>query len=593
MASKLGAVMRAGRREDANQGPVSKRADGRRMTDVDAEREGAGSRKVGSMTRDQAQALNTPRANAAGPGRLGEMMRPSSILPPVNSREEYDERVAQNERWAMAPETQAALLQFAVSIMQPVGGTGGAADFVGALGRSAGDAFGAASRVREGTIAEEAFLREENREERKLDLDERQFNAQERRLSNEEIRLARQLGLDERRLSMEERELLAKLKSGTTQKVVVSADSPLNEQFGLGIPEGTDATVEVTRDDSGNISNASISGGFEGGEGGNKTQKLESLLDLRDEALKEGNTEKAQFYHNAAVQESQQFSLAAGEMVDSPLPGGKTKLPPTGDIPGAIPSEPGNPDSPPAAIPLSPDNASDGLRIKPIPGGKADRAAQEADALKSTKRADARQKGVMVGASIDTMNQLVNDSIAPNLLITGGVGQLSAILPLATDARRFANALRVVTSNTSFEELKAMRESNENGAALGPVSDKENDLLQSTLAGLDQYSGKEDVMKNLLTVKFIFDPVMKEQVNILNEQANTGLITEEEAVNKYQRMLDEYIYPPELNQPPPLDWTTPPVYLSAEDAELWSKLEPAEKILFFDDNDRRRAMGAQ
>lgn len=587
MASKLGAVMRAGRREDANQGPTSKRADGRKMTDVDAEREGAGSRKVGSMSREEAQAVNMPRANAAGPGRLGEMMRPSSILPPVNSREEYDERVAQNERWAMAPETQAALLQFAVSIMQPVGGTGGAGDFIGAVGRSFGEATGAASRVREGTLEEDKYLREEGRAERRLDLEERQFNAAERRLSSEEVRLARQLGLDEKRLTLEERKLVAELRKGTAQKIIINSDSPLNTQFNLGIPEGEDATVEVTRDSqTGNISNASVTGGF--GEG-KSTQKLESLLDLMDEAIDNGDSERAQIYYNAAMQESQQFSLTAGEELNTPLPESlRKKLPPTSEIPGAIPSIPGDPSSPPAAIPQSSE-----LTLKPIAGGKIDRERQAQKAIEDAQKNSDRQTGVLVGTAVDTINKTIQESIAPNLLITGGIGSLLSILPHESDSRTVAKALDTITSNVGFDSLQKMREASPTGAALGPVSDTENKLLQSTLASLDQFRDKDIMLKDLLTIKFLFDPQMKEVVGQINKQANDGVITEEAAVNQFNRLLDEYVYPPELNEPPALDWTTPPAYLSAEDAELWSKLEPAEKILFFDDNDRRRAMGAQ
>ncbi len=67
---------------------------------------------------------------------------------------------------------------------------------------------------------------------------------------------------------------------------------------------------------------------------------------------------------------------------------------------------------------------------------------------------------------------------------TVGTGSLLGWLP-ETDARNFKAEVDTLKSNIAFSELTAMREASKTGGALGQVSDKEAQLLQSALGALD------------------------------------------------------------------------------------------------------------
>ena len=83
---------------------------------------------------------------------------------------------------------------------------------------------------------------------------------------------------------------------------------------------------------------------------------------------------------------------------------------------------------------------------------------------------------------------------------TAGVGSLMRGIP-GTSALAFATQLKTLTSNIAFAELQAMREASRTGGALGQVSDKESELLQSVLGGLDQAQSPTDLREQLLKVR--------------------------------------------------------------------------------------------
>lgn len=68
--------------------------------------------------------------------------------------------------------------------------------------------------------------------------------------------------------------------------------------------------------------------------------------------------------------------------------------------------------------------------------------------------------------------------------LTAGLGSMTAMIP-GTPARDFSSKLDTVKANIAFNELAAMREASKTGGALGAVSDREMQLLQSVLGGLD------------------------------------------------------------------------------------------------------------
>lgn len=83
---------------------------------------------------------------------------------------------------------------------------------------------------------------------------------------------------------------------------------------------------------------------------------------------------------------------------------------------------------------------------------------------------------------------------------TAGYGSLLSALP-ATDARNFKAELDTLKANIAFNELTAMREASKTGGALGAVSDREAQLLQSALGALDAGQSPANLKQQLQKVK--------------------------------------------------------------------------------------------
>ena len=89
----------------------------------------------------------------------------------------------------------------------------------------------------------------------------------------------------------------------------------------------------------------------------------------------------------------------------------------------------------------------------------------------------AAERSVRILQSVDELMVKVNGW-------TTGFGSLLSRIP-ATEARNFEAELNTLKANIAFGELVAMREASKTGGALGQVSDKEGQLLQSALGALD------------------------------------------------------------------------------------------------------------
>jgi len=82
---------------------------------------------------------------------------------------------------------------------------------------------------------------------------------------------------------------------------------------------------------------------------------------------------------------------------------------------------------------------------------------------------------------------------------TGAGGMLSGIP--GTEAKALAGDLDTIRANVGFDELSAMRAASPTGGALGSVTERENILLQSVRASIDQLQGGENVKQNLGIIK--------------------------------------------------------------------------------------------
>lgn len=85
-------------------------------------------------------------------------------------------------------------------------------------------------------------------------------------------------------------------------------------------------------------------------------------------------------------------------------------------------------------------------------------------------------------------------------LRTTGILALGKYAPGSVQ-RNFANDLQTLKANIAFGELTAMREASKTGGALGQVSNIELGLLESALAGLDQFQSPGNFKKNLQRIE--------------------------------------------------------------------------------------------
>ena len=70
-----------------------------------------------------------------------------------------------------------------------------------------------------------------------------------------------------------------------------------------------------------------------------------------------------------------------------------------------------------------------------------------------------------------------------------------------TEANNLRSQLATIKSNIGFDKLQSMREASPTGGALGNVSEKENEYLQSVLGNVEQSQSPEQLKKNLLRLR--------------------------------------------------------------------------------------------
>lgn len=96
---------------------------------------------------------------------------------------------------------------------------------------------------------------------------------------------------------------------------------------------------------------------------------------------------------------------------------------------------------------------------------------------------------------------LIDNAISQiNGLTSGFIGKSSEGIA-GTPAYNLARAIDTIKANLGFQELAAMRAASPTGGALGQVTEKELNFLQSTVASLDQGQDERTLKANLQKVK--------------------------------------------------------------------------------------------
>ena len=140
------------------------------------------------------------------------------------------------------------------------------------------------------------------------------------------------------------------------------------------------------------------------------------------------------------------------------------------------------------------DKEAQTYRDVPIPGGDNAREREE-DAFREYMRLQTSE------FNYDNVTSEIDRAIGLTDYTTAGVGgAVLRELPM-TSARTLNNAITMVKSNLGFDRLQQMREESKTGGALGAVTEKEIDLLQSTVQRLDQLTEPEELKRALEVVK--------------------------------------------------------------------------------------------
>lgn len=136
--------------------------------------------------------------------------------------------------------------------------------------------------------------------------------------------------------------------------------------------------------------------------------------------------------------------------------------------------------------------------IDPATGRVIFRGPPKSDA--KAKAEGAASNGYSVQIARDAINAVdgVFGKIGPGT--TGAIGKAGSFLP-GTPAYDVSSQLKEVTSNVAFQALAQMRAASKTGGALGAVSDKEGQLLQSVKGSVDQGQSDQQVRRSLRKIK--------------------------------------------------------------------------------------------
>ena len=100
----------------------------------------------------------------------------------------------------------------------------------------------------------------------------------------------------------------------------------------------------------------------------------------------------------------------------------------------------------------------------------------------------------------DDINGLFNKITGMGGNTTGFFGKIMSGIG-GSDAANLRAQLTTIKSNVGFDKLQSMREASPTGGALGNVSEKENEYLQSVLGNLEQSQSPEQLKRNLMKLR--------------------------------------------------------------------------------------------
>jgi hypothetical protein len=153
-----------------------------------------------------------------------------------------------------------------------------------------------------------------------------------------------------------------------------------------------------------------------------------------------------------------------------------------------------------------------GVRFVPIPGGKADQAAQQAQEREQVSEQQSAQKEAVVSNSIGNLISMIDKGGIFDLPEAGIVGNVLGSLGVNQEAVDFRNELASIQANIAFDRLQQMREASKTGGALGAVSERELDLLMNAYGNINQSTSPEKLKENLINIRNIMTKIENDPV---------------------------------------------------------------------------------
>ena len=154
-------------------------------------------------------------------------------------------------------------------------------------------------------------------------------------------------------------------------------------------------------------------------------------------------------------------------------------------------------------------NENGNIEMRVVPGGPADKEQILNDEAKVREQVRKQMKGNLVIKNIALARQNINnpDTFMGFKIPVTGFGAWLKDVP-NTQAKGTAGMIATIKANIGFAELNDMRQASPTGGALGQVSNKEIDFLQSVLGNLDQAQNKEDVLRVLGDIEYWYNYIV-------------------------------------------------------------------------------------
>lgn len=282
----------------------------------------------------------------------------------------------------------------------------------------------------------------------------------------------RKMRVDEGALSLAEKKLASEMGELGQREYsrYVSGASAIGAE--LGIPSGENALVQFKEDQYGNIINYSVSGQpFGGDDFGESIPELHAQADAAEAS---GDIVMAN-----QLRQQAEMKATGAEFVGTVDAGKEIII-----------------------------NEKGERELRTIPNSKA--AGEEAAAAEKELVGDVQEisTGLNVKRATDKAIEQITSSKFPDLTLTGIGSYLEHVR--GTEAHDLARNIDTIRANLGFIKLQDIRDASQTGAALGPVSDFENRLMQATVTNIMNTQSSGQLLENLRYIQIMFDDAQYE-----------------------------------------------------------------------------------